>query len=359
MKPICQLANARSDTGSRGFFVNHTTFAAMSCMYNCDWTIIQSMPDETHAFMLLSRKSLAMSLTDPHYDETIQWRNANVQGVVRPLFLAQRGIEHIMGTELLSSSLSTHASRPQIDLTVGSDQGAATAERPRMPLAPPFAAGAPPAGPLAPQASTGQFAGLGQEAVSDNSRGRGTASSTTHQVPSAPGTTAAGPVASQAAQSACVGEEALSGNAWDRGTSSSASISALPGPQNGSGRLSRSNARSNTADIGPLSQASGSNVPTSLSRRPRANDNNFPGLSSGSDGEYCTWLSKKILAPLLGVSSYQLFDAGFFQGTFINPVLYSALGAQWRIKGPTSNLFVHEGLSTAFRSQTFNFSPTH
>ena len=164
---------------------------------NCDLTIIHSMPDETHAFILPSGKSLTMSLTDSHYDETVQWRNANVQGVVQLLFLAQRGMEHIMGTELSASSLSTHASRLQIDPTVGSGQGAATAERPK--LWPPSAAGAPSAGPLALQASTSQFTGLGQEAVSGNTRGRGTACYTKHEVPWAPGTTAAGPVAPQAA----------------------------------------------------------------------------------------------------------------------------------------------------------------
>jgi len=68
-------------------------------MYNCDLTINQSMPDETHAFMLLPGKNLAMSLRDPHYDETVQWRNASVQGVVQTSFLAQRGMAHIMGTE--------------------------------------------------------------------------------------------------------------------------------------------------------------------------------------------------------------------------------------------------------------------
>ena len=83
-----------------------------------------------------------------------------------------------MGTELSASSLSTHASRLQIDPTVGSGQGAATAERPK--LRPPSAAGVPSAGPLAPQASTSQFAGLGQEADTGNTRGRGTESCTTH-----------------------------------------------------------------------------------------------------------------------------------------------------------------------------------
>ena len=114
------------------------------------------------------------------------------------------------------------------------------------------------------------------------------------------------------------------------------------------------------AHPGPVSQAFGSNVPASLLRRPRTNDNNFPDLSSGSDDEYCTWLSKNKLAPLLGASSYRRFDAGSFQCTFINPTLYSALGARWRTNKPTSNQFVHEGLSAAFRSQTFrlNLSPT-
>jgi len=92
--------------------------------------------------------------------------------------------------------------------------------------------------------------------------------------------------------------------------------------------------------------------------RPRVNDNIFPGLSSGSDGEYCTWLSKNKLAPLLCASSYKLFDASSFQGTFINPSLYSALGARWRPNAPTSNQFVHAGLSAAICSQAFNFSPT-
>jgi len=297
-----------------------------------------------------------MNLTNPHYDETVQWRKANVQGVVQPVFLAQRGMEHITGTELLASALGTHASCPQIDPTVGSGQGAASAARPRV--TPPSAAGKLSAGPLAPQASTGQFAGLGQKAVSDNTRDKGTAYSTTHQVPSATGTIAAGPVTSQAAQPACVGEEAVSGNATDKSTSSSAPISALTGTQSGSGQLSCSNSRSDTADFGPLTQSSGSNVPANLLPRPQVNDNNFPGLSSGRDGEYCTWHSKNNLAQLLDASSYKLFDAGPFQGTFINPALYSALGARWRDNGTTCNLFVHEGLSAAFRSQTFNFPPT-
>ena len=56
------------------------------------------MPHDTHVFQVLSGKSLALYLTNPHYDQTVQWRKANVQGVVQPLFLAQRGMEHIMGT---------------------------------------------------------------------------------------------------------------------------------------------------------------------------------------------------------------------------------------------------------------------
>ena len=136
-------------------------------------------------------------------------------------------------TELLSSPLSTHAPRPQIDPTVGSGPCADTAARPRMP--PPSAAGAPSAGPLAPQASTGQCAGLGQLAVSNNTRGRGTASSTTRQVPSTTGTIAPGPVASQAVQPAYVGEEAVSGNASGKSMATSAPISALTGPPSGSG----------------------------------------------------------------------------------------------------------------------------
>jgi len=83
---------------------------------------------------------------------------------------------------------------------------------------------------------------------------------------------------------------APSGKVRGKNTSSSVPISVLPDPPNGSGRLSRSNSRSNTADPGPLSKASGSNVPVSLLPRPRVNDNIFPVLSSGSDDKYCTWL---------------------------------------------------------------------
>jgi len=77
-----------------------------------------------------------------------------------------------MGTQLLSP-LSTHAPRPQIDHTVCSSLKDVTAARPRMMT--PSAAGMPSARPLALQASTGQCAGLGQQAVSNNTMGRGTA----------------------------------------------------------------------------------------------------------------------------------------------------------------------------------------
>jgi len=178
-----------------------------------------------------------------------------------------------MGTELLSSPLSTHDPRPQIDSSDGSDPRTVTAAQPRM--TPPSVAGAPSAGPLATQASTGQCAGLGQQAVSNNTVGRGNAASTARQVPLTTKTIAPRPVASQAVQPAYVGEAAVSGNARDKSTATSVPISALTGPLSGSGRLSRSNSHSNTADVGPLNQASGSNVPVSLLPRPRVNDNIF------------------------------------------------------------------------------------
>jgi len=78
--------------------------------------------------------------------------------------------------------------------------------------------GAPSAGSLATQASTGQCAGLGQQAVSNNTRGRGTEASTTRQVPSTTGTIAPRPVASQAVQPAYVGEAAVSGNTRGKST---------------------------------------------------------------------------------------------------------------------------------------------
>ena len=90
-------------TSPGGLFVNHTVFAAIACMYDCNLTIIQSMLDDIHAFQLLLGRSLALHLTNPHYDKTVQWRKANVQGVVQPLFLAQRGMEHIMGTDYYHS----------------------------------------------------------------------------------------------------------------------------------------------------------------------------------------------------------------------------------------------------------------
>ena len=138
-----------------------------------------------------------------------------------------------MGTELLLSPLSTHAPHSQIDPTVGSSPRDVTVARPRMMTL--SAARAPSAGPLTPKANTSQCAGLGQQAVSNNTRGRGTSASTTRQVPSATGTIAPGPVASQAVQPACVGEEAVSGNARGKSTATSATISALKGPLIGSG----------------------------------------------------------------------------------------------------------------------------
>jgi len=60
----------------------------------------------------------------------------------------------------------------------------------------------------------------------------------------------------------------------------------------------------------------------------------------------------------MGAPSYRLFDAGSFQDTFVNPSLYSALGARWRPNAPTSNQFVHAGLSVVIRSQAIDFSPT-
>jgi len=48
-----------------------------------------------------------------------------MRGAVQPLFLAQKGMEHIMSTELLSTPQSIHDSRPQIHPTVGPSHGAA------------------------------------------------------------------------------------------------------------------------------------------------------------------------------------------------------------------------------------------
>jgi len=81
-------------TGPGGFFVNHTVFAAIACMNDGDLTIIQSMPDDTHAFQLLSGKNLALHLTNPHYGETVQWQKANVQGRSTFIFGSKRNGAH-------------------------------------------------------------------------------------------------------------------------------------------------------------------------------------------------------------------------------------------------------------------------
>jgi len=49
-------------TGPVGFWVNHIVFAAVACLYNCDLTIIQSMPNDKNALVPLSGKILALSL---------------------------------------------------------------------------------------------------------------------------------------------------------------------------------------------------------------------------------------------------------------------------------------------------------
>ena len=67
-KYSCQVGH----TGPVGFWVNHIVLAAVTCRYNCDLTIIQSMPDDTNALVPLSGKNPALSLTDEHYDETTQ-----------------------------------------------------------------------------------------------------------------------------------------------------------------------------------------------------------------------------------------------------------------------------------------------
>jgi len=65
--------------GPAGFFVNHIVLGAIACRHNCDITIIQSMPDETTAFVLLSGSVFAaQNLSDSHHHETNQWRNNNV-----------------------------------------------------------------------------------------------------------------------------------------------------------------------------------------------------------------------------------------------------------------------------------------
>ena len=62
-------------TGPVGFWVNHIVLAAVACRYNCDLTIIQSMPDDTNALVLLSGKNLALSLTDEH---TMRQHNGDI-----------------------------------------------------------------------------------------------------------------------------------------------------------------------------------------------------------------------------------------------------------------------------------------
>ena len=91
--------------GPQGYWVNHLVFAAVACRYNCDLTIVQSMPDasQEHAFVLLSGKQLALSLTDAHYAETKKWQDLNVPTGVEPLFLAQRDLEHFLSSELVQA----------------------------------------------------------------------------------------------------------------------------------------------------------------------------------------------------------------------------------------------------------------
>jgi len=99
-------------------------------MYNCDLTITESMPEQTHDPALLSKKHIATRLTEAHYDEIAQWRIVNLRGVVQPFFkfLAQKGMEHIMSIELISSPLSIRISLSQIDPT----DGRSPSERPRL-----------------------------------------------------------------------------------------------------------------------------------------------------------------------------------------------------------------------------------
>jgi len=160
-----------------------------------------------------------------------------------------------MGTELLSSLLSTHAPRPQIDPTVGSGPRADTTHRCTTKNDATFCH----RGALRRASGTASqhwsVRRPGAAGISNNTRGRGTASATTRQVLSATGTIAPGPVASQAVEPAYVAEEAVSGNVRGKSTATSEPISALSGAPSGSGRLSRSNSLSNTADVGPLYQA--------------------------------------------------------------------------------------------------------
>jgi len=103
--------------------VKHIVFAAVACRYNCGLTIFQFMPDDTNALVPLSGKILALSLTDEHYDETTQWRHHNAPGDVAPLFLAQKGLEHFMSTELLSTPQSILP--PRSVASAGAGQGGA------------------------------------------------------------------------------------------------------------------------------------------------------------------------------------------------------------------------------------------
>ena len=58
---------------------------AIACRYNCDITIIQSTPDATTAFVLLSGSVFAaQNVSDSHHERTSQWRNNNVRGAVQP-----------------------------------------------------------------------------------------------------------------------------------------------------------------------------------------------------------------------------------------------------------------------------------
>jgi len=53
-------------TGPVGFWVNHIVFVVIACQYNCDLTIIQSIPDDANALVPLPGKNLALILTDEH-----------------------------------------------------------------------------------------------------------------------------------------------------------------------------------------------------------------------------------------------------------------------------------------------------
>ena len=73
---LTKIVKQVGHSGPGGFFVNHIVLGAIACRYNCDITIIQSMPDETTAFVLLSGSVFAaQNLSDAHHDETSHWRN--------------------------------------------------------------------------------------------------------------------------------------------------------------------------------------------------------------------------------------------------------------------------------------------